>query len=105
MVCQFLGRNNMNQRPLSEIEANFKNISKNILNIGQTLYNNKEVKDLFVNVVDKVVEPLKQYKFTHEDLSQFLNAYTVVVSESEICSDKDLVNNFTKFMKTLSVIL
>ena len=37
---------------------------------GQSLYNNKEVKDLFVNIVDKVVEPIKQYKFTSEDLHQ-----------------------------------
>ena len=71
-VCQMLAKTNMKQRSLSEVEANFKNINKNMLWLGQTLYNNKEVKDLFVNVVDKVVEPLKQYKFTLEDLSQVI---------------------------------
>ena len=70
-VCQMLAKSSvMKQRSLSEVEANFKNINKNMIWLGQTLYNNKEVKDLFVNVVDKVVEPLKQYKFTLEDLSQ-----------------------------------
>lgn len=69
-VCQMLAKTSMKQRSLSEVEANFKNINKNMLWLGQTLYNNKEVKDLFVNIVDKVVDPLKQYKFTSEDLSQ-----------------------------------
>ena len=69
-VCQMLAKTAMKQRALSEVEANFKNINKNMLWLGQTLYNNKEVKDLFVNIVDKVVEPLKQYKFTSEDLTQ-----------------------------------
>ena len=67
-VCQVLGKTVMNQRTLSEVEANFKNINKNILCIGQSLYNNKEVKDLFVNVVEKIIEPLKQYKFSSQDL-------------------------------------
>lgn len=33
-VCQVLGKTNMKQRSLSEVEANFKNINKNILSIG-----------------------------------------------------------------------
>ena len=34
-VCQILGKTNMKQRSLSEVEANFKNINKNILSIGE----------------------------------------------------------------------
>ena len=37
---------------------------------GQTLYNNKEIKDLFVNVVDKIIEPMAQYKLSLEELKQ-----------------------------------
>jgi len=104
-VCQYLGRNNMSQRPLSEIEANFKHISKNILNIGQTLYNTKEVKDLFVNVVDKIVEPTKQCKLSIEDLSMFLSAYCKVVVEGTLQVESDLRTNFEKYMKTITVIV
>ena len=41
-------------RAMSEIEANFKTLNKALLNIGQNLYSNKEARELFVNVVDKV---------------------------------------------------
>lgn len=55
-VCQSLGRQGIAQRTMSEIEANFKMLNKNLLGIGQSLYHSKEVKELFVNVVDKVVK-------------------------------------------------
>merc|ERR1712179_716652 len=89
-VCQYLGR---------------KHISKNILNIGQTLYNTKEVKDLFVNVVDKIVEPTKQCKLSIEDLSMFLAAYCKVVVEGTLQVESDLRTNFEKYMKTVTVIV
>ena len=113
---------------MSEVEANFKNINKNIIwigedkgcidiesitlqlwfcsfSVGQSLYNNKEVKDLFVNVVDKIVEPVRQYKLSSEDLTQFLTAYLQAVTEGSLAVDKELVANFSKFMKTLTVII
>ena len=41
-VCQELAKlGTMGGRPLAEIEANFRNISRNILTIGQTLYHNR----------------------------------------------------------------
>lgn len=54
----------------------------NMQSSGQTLYNNKEVKDLFVNVVDKIVEPLKQYKFSTEDLQNVMNQFDVTKMHS-----------------------
>lgn len=109
---------------MSEVEANFKNINKNIIwigedkgcidhitiwvcsfSVGQSLYNNKEVKDLFVNVVDKIVEPVRQYKLSSEDLTQFLTAYLQAVTEGSLAVDKELAANFSKFMKTLTVII
>jgi len=104
-VCQSLGKASMGPRPMSEIEANFKTINKNILNIGQNLYNNKDVKDLFVDVVDKIVEPVRQCRLTPEELSLFLSTYTQVVVEGTVSLDSFLKNNFEKFMQTITVIV
>ena len=48
-------------RAMSEIEANFKTLNKALLNIGQNLYSNKEARELFVNVVDKVMLYWREY--------------------------------------------
>ena len=46
---------------MSEIEANFKTLNKAVLNIGQNLYSSKEARELFVNVVDKVILYWREY--------------------------------------------
>ena len=90
---------------MSEIEANFKTLSKNILNIGQGIYSSREVREIFVNVVDKVVEPLKQWKLSPEEVSLLLIAYTEVVNEGTVQVEPLLNASFQRFMKTLTVII
>ena len=90
---------------MSEIEANFKTLSKNILNIGQGIYSSREVREIFVNVVDKVVEPLKQWKLSLEEVSLLLMAYTGVVNEGTVQVEPLLNASFQRFMKTLTVII
>ena len=45
-MCQALGRAGLPQRTMSEIEANFKALSKAILAIGQSLYRCRECLEL-----------------------------------------------------------
>jgi len=104
-VCQRLGKVNLGPRPMSEIEANFKTLNKNLLNIGQNLYNSKGCKDLFVDVVDKVVEPVRQCRLSAEELSLFLSTYTQVVVDGTVNVDTTLRSNFHKFMLTMTVIV
>jgi len=104
-VCQSLGRQNLEKKAMSEIEANFKTLSKNILNIGQGIYSSREVREIFVNVVDKVVEPLRQWKLSPEEVSLLLMAYTGVVNEGTVQVEPLLNASFQRFMKTLTVII
>ena len=90
---------------MSEIEANFKTLSKNILNIGQGIYSSREVREIFVNVVDKIVEPLRQWKLSPEEVSLLLMAYTGVVNEGTVQVEPLLNASFQRFMKTLTVII
>jgi len=104
-VCQALARTGFPAKPLAEIEASFKNLSRNMLAIGQTLYHNREVKEFFVNVMDKVVEPVKQCHLNKEELSTFLVSYRTAVSDGSIVQDKEIRTNFDRFMITLSVCI
>ena len=78
------------------------------------------MKDLFVNVVDKIIEPMAQYKLSFEELKQvitvyqqellyiiyfqFLTAYTQAVADGSVQTDKDIKHHFLKFIKTMIVI-
>ena len=104
-VCQNLGRQNLGKRAMSEIEANFKTLSKNLLNIGQGVYSSREVRELFVNVVDKVVEPLKQWKLSPEEVSLLMSAYTGAIVDGTVQLEPLLKVSFQRFMKTITVIV
>jgi len=104
-VCQALGRAGLPQRTMSEIEANFKALSKAILAIGQSLYSSREVKELFVTVMDKVVEPLKQWRLTTEEVSLLLTTYVSVVVKGTVSLDSSLTSAFQRFMATLTLLI
>ena len=78
---------------------------------------------MFINVVDKIIEPMAQYKLTFEELKQvirlyftrtrfylnilyfqFLTAYTQAVADGSVQTDKDIKHHFLKFIKTMIVI-
>lgn len=59
----------------NDIDFQFKSISRNIINIAYGLNHSKEMRDLFLDMVEKVVEPLKSIKLTHSDLGLFLKNY------------------------------
>ena len=82
---------------MSEIEANFKTLSKNLLNIGQGVYSSREVRELFVNVVDKVVEPLKQWKLSPEEVSLLMSAYTGAIVDGTVQLEPLLKVSFQRF--------
>ena len=81
------------------------------------------MKDLFVNVVDKIIEPMAQYKLTFEEVKQvirwqstnqqeilyihyfqFLTAYTQAVADGSVQTEKDIKHHFLRFIKTMIVI-
>ncbi|XP_060031983.1 acidic fibroblast growth factor intracellular-binding protein isoform X2 [Erinaceus europaeus] len=69
----------------SEMEANFKNLSRGLVNVAAKLTHNKDVRDLFVDLVEKVhlgpqfVEPCRSDHWPLGDVRLFLNQYSVTV--------------------------
>ncbi|KAB0382121.1 hypothetical protein FD755_004038, partial [Muntiacus reevesi] len=63
----------------SEMEANFKNLSRGPVNVAATLTHNKDVRDLFVDLVEKFVEPCRSDHRPLNDVRLFLNHYSASV--------------------------
>lgn len=59
----------------SDIDVQFKGISRNIINVASGLNHSKEMRDLFLDIVEKVIEPFKSMKLNHSDVSLFLKNY------------------------------
>lgn len=63
------------RKKLSDLEENFKNMSKAIINIAYGLNHSKEVRDFFLDVTEKLIEPMILCGWTSEDMSNFLSVF------------------------------
>ncbi|KAG5285056.1 hypothetical protein AALO_G00033600 [Alosa alosa] len=60
----------------SEMEANFKTLSRALVNIAAKLTHSKDVRDLFIDLVEKFIEPCRSDKWSVGDLRLFLSHYS-----------------------------
>ncbi|XP_073676973.1 fibroblast growth factor (acidic) intracellular binding protein a isoform X1 [Garra rufa] len=73
LVCTALrGKTNV----FNEMEANFKNLSRSLVNIAAKLINAKDVRDFFIDLVEKFIEPCRSDKWTSIDVNLYLTHYT-----------------------------
>ncbi|CAJ0940400.1 unnamed protein product [Ranitomeya imitator] len=59
-----------------EMEANFKTLSRALVNIGTSLTHNKDLRDFFIDLVEKFIEPCKASNWSSSDVQLFLTQYT-----------------------------
>ncbi|XP_066971948.1 LOW QUALITY PROTEIN: acidic fibroblast growth factor intracellular-binding protein [Macrobrachium rosenbergii] len=69
-------RGKIPDRMCSEVETNFKVYSRAIINIGVALNNSRDLRDFFVDTVEKVVDPCRQSRWKGSELEIFLQVYT-----------------------------
>ncbi|XP_071963646.1 acidic fibroblast growth factor intracellular-binding protein-like [Antedon mediterranea] len=60
---------------LSQVDAEFRNLTKGIINIGSNMIHSKDLRDFFLDVVEKIIESCKQDGWSAKDMAAFLNAY------------------------------
>jgi len=71
-------------RSYKDIESNFKSYTRAFVNIAYGLNHSKDLKDLFIDIVEKFVEPLRQARWTESDVKKYLETYTVGGSRIQI---------------------
>uniref|UniRef100_A0A8C4QXR4 Fibroblast growth factor (acidic) intracellular binding protein b n=1 Tax=Eptatretus burgeri TaxID=7764 RepID=A0A8C4QXR4_EPTBU len=59
-----------------DIEGNFKGLSRGLVNIATKLMHSKDVRDFFIDLVEKFIEPCKSDHWSSEDVQLFLLQYT-----------------------------
>jgi len=93
------------KRLTSDMEAHFKSFNRNVIGIGSSLHHNKEMKDIFINTWEKIVEPLKQQRFSNQELDQILDSYEEILTLSQFQLDSELNSIFLRFFTTLRVMI
>ena len=77
--------------------------SRALLNIANGLNHGKEARDIFVDVVEKVVEPARNARWIYADLSRFLTQYHECAKETPlILNNNKLHSVLDRFLTTMN---
>lgn len=68
-------------RKTEEFAATCRTLCRGIPAIGSGLYHTKDLRDLFVDIVEKIVEPAHSAQWTDVMLREFLNNFTEITNE------------------------
>jgi len=100
-------------RAYQELENGFRSLSRGIVSVAVGLSHNKEVKEFFVHLVEKIVEPLRAMQYVNkDDVNVFLLEYTAAITDvggggsmqqdtPTLMVDHEVKGIFARFMKTL----
>lgn len=99
-------RGQVDERAWGDLEANFKNYSRGLINIAHGLNHAREARDIFVDVVEKIVEPAKNLRWQHADFGQFLAQYAITAAQvPAIANSNKLTSVLDRYLTTLNSCL
>ena len=82
-VVRDLKRKHIPQWLSRSIDANFKVLSRNLTTIGSSLIHSKHLKDFFVDLAEKVIEPSMQQKWSAQDIDTIFTSMIETFSDCE----------------------
>ncbi|RZF48414.1 hypothetical protein LSTR_LSTR007581 [Laodelphax striatellus] len=104
LVCQRL-KPKVLERTFVELESNFRTYSRAIVYIGANLNHTRELRSLFVDLIERFIEPWRQSGLTQSDLNAFLSAYTSCALEMDALKDTESKMAFDRYMSVISSCL
>lgn len=68
-------KSKMSDKKCNDVDTMFKIISRNIINVAYGMNHSKEMRDFFIDIVEKIIEPFKQLKFSQNEMTLVLRFY------------------------------
>lgn len=94
------------ERAYQEIDQNFRNYFRGIIAIASTVHRQRDLKNLFVDFTEKLIEPWKQNNWSIEQVKAFLPALTQSVLDLEVPRDhQDIRFLWDRYMQVTTVCL
>lgn len=104
LVCKRL-KPQLLERSYQELESNFRSYSRSIVGIACNLHRSRDSRNLFMDLVERCIEPWRQAHWSHNDLSNFLSVYTSTAQELDVFQENDLKAAWNRYMTVISSCL
>ncbi|PSN54647.1 Acidic fibroblast growth factor intracellular-binding protein [Blattella germanica] len=83
LVCQKL-KPQLLERSYQELESNFRSYTRALVGLACNLHRSRELRSLFLELVERCVEPWRSVSWSHTDLRNFLAAYLQCALEMDV---------------------
>ena len=92
--------NELSAASITDLETNFKAITRSVIGFATTVSSNKDVKDIFVHLVEKPVDTFKTMGASDKVVDVFLKTYGDVIRDNVLVVDNDVKIVTGKFLRT-----
>ena len=100
MMIFLLSSNVLSASVITDLETNFKMITRSVIGFATTVSSNKDVKDIFVHLVEKPVETFKSVGASAKTVDIFLKTYGDVIRDNVLMVDNDVKIVTGKFLRS-----
>lgn len=83
LVCQKL-KPQLLERSYQELDANFRSYTRALVGLACNLHRSRELRSLFLELVERCLEPWRQVSWSHTDLRNFLACYFQCALEMDV---------------------
>ncbi|CAL8078608.1 unnamed protein product [Calicophoron daubneyi] len=97
LVLRVLGEAHV-MKIIPSVEVHFKSISKSIIAIACGLTHAKEMRDFFLDIVEKLVEPMRSLGWPAKEVQLFLQAYSSTVANLPLGKSPNFIPIWTRFI-------
>jgi hypothetical protein len=103
-------RDSLLERANQELDLNFRNYYRAIITIATSIHRNRELRNLFPDLAEKLIEPWKLNGWSESQVKDFLSALTKCVLELQSyghgqTSGAEIRCLWDRFMNVLNVCL
>ncbi|XP_075217491.1 acidic fibroblast growth factor intracellular-binding protein [Lycorma delicatula] len=90
------------ERAYQELESNFRMYSRALIGLACNLHRTRELRCMFLELVERCIEPWRQISWTETDLSNFLSAYTSCAIEMDVFREATVKSAWERYMTVIS---
>lgn len=93
------------ERAYQELDINFRSYWRSIITIACSLHRTRELKCLFLELSERLIEPWRQNNWLLEQVKSFLPALTQSVLDLEVSRDQEIRCLWDRYMQVISTCL
>ncbi|KAH7939682.1 acidic fibroblast growth factor intracellular-binding protein isoform X1 [Rhipicephalus sanguineus] len=98
----FSVRSHISKHTLQDVESNFKSLTRTLVNIAYGLNHSKDLRDFFIDIVEKIIEPCRTAHWTVDELQLVMDAFVKSPQSVTFGHDLHLHEVWVRYAETMA---